>query len=300
MDFRILGPLEVRDGEVPLPLGAARERALLAALLLHRTERVSRERLVDLVWGESPPRTVDAVVHNCVSRLRRSLGSERLRREGAGYRIVVEEGELDSDRFEALFGGGQMALAEGAYGRAAALLGEALALFRGDPLEDVRFALFAQGEIRRFGELRVEALEGRIAAELALGREEGLVAELEGLVVAHPWRERFHAQLMLALYRGGRQAEALEAYQAARHALGDGLGLEPGGELQELERRILRQDPTLDLLETAAPTNLPVPASRLVGREQEISELHDLLGGGDVRLLTLVGPGRSRQDSACA
>jgi DNA-binding SARP family transcriptional activator len=158
---------------------------------------------------------VNAAVYNSVSTLRRCLGTERLVGDSGAYRLVVGEGELDSNRFETLLARGQAALAEGAPERAAALLGEALSIWRGDPLEDVRYEPFAQDESRRLGELRLVALEARIDADLTLGRHAELVAELERLVLAHPWRERVHAQLMLALYRCGRPAEALRAYQAA-------------------------------------------------------------------------------------
>ena len=292
MNFRVLGPLEVVDGDVPLPLGKGRERVLLLALLLHRNERLSRERLVDLIWGETPPRTVNASLHNAVSQLRRLLGPERLVGGDGAYRIVVGEGELDRDRFESLVADGQAALAEGNPERAAGLLSDALALWRGDPFEDVRYESFAQTEIRRLVELRLTALEARVEADLARGRHGTLVPELEGLVRAHPWRERLRVQLMLALYRCGRQADALEAYQAARAALADELGLEPAAELQELERRILVHDPTLELAETDAPAVPPIPPTPLIGRERELAGLRALLSEENgSRVLTLVGPG---------
>jgi predicted ATPase/DNA-binding SARP family transcriptional activator len=291
MDFRILGPLEVFDGAVRVPLGKPRERAVLAALLLHANEPLSRERVIDLVWGASPPRTADAAFYNCVSKLRQRLGADRLPGDGGAYRLVVGAGELDRDRVESLIAGGQAALDEGAPERAASMLGEALSMWRGDPFDDVRYEAFAQPEVNRLEELRVAALEARTEADLACGRHDLLVAELEGLVRTHPWRERFRAQLMLALYRCGRQADALDAYQDARKALGDELGLEPSAELQELERKILQQDPSLDRAEVGAPTDLPIPPTRLIGREQELDELHDLLQSEHARLLTLVGPG---------
>jgi predicted ATPase len=187
---------------------------------------------------------------------------------------------------------GQAAFADGALERADALFTEALALWHGDALEDVRYAQFAQTEIRRLEELRLSALEARIDAELALGRHAALVPELEAHAGTHPWRERFHGQLMLALYRCGRQQEALEAYQTARRALDEELGLEPGAELRELESKILQQDASLQPAGTAAPSSLPIPATRLIGRERELAALDELLGDeGAVRLLTLVGPG---------
>ena len=291
MDFRILGPLEVFDGDVRVRLGKPRERALLTALLLHANGPLSRERLVDLVWGESPPRTVNAAVYNSISQLRHSLGSERLVGDSGAYRLIVGEGELDRDRFESLIARGQAAFAEGAHERASALLSEALTLWRGDPFGDVRYEQFAQDEARRLEELHLLALETRIDADLELGRQEPVVVELEALVCEHPWRERFAGQLMLALYRCGRQADALAAYQSAWRALVDELGLEPSLELQALERKILKHDPALELVETAPPTSLPGPATGLIGRERELTELAGILGRGDVRLLTLVGPG---------
>src|SRR3954447_2773574 len=170
MVFRILGPLEVLDGEVRLPLGKPREKAVLAALLVHANEPLSRERLVDLVWGETPPKTADAALYNAVSQLRRALGPERLPGEGGGYRLVLGEGELDRDRFESLVKDGQAALAEGNSERAANLLSDALALWRGDALEGVRYEAFAQSEIRRLEELRLTALQARVEADLACGR----------------------------------------------------------------------------------------------------------------------------------
>jgi predicted ATPase/DNA-binding SARP family transcriptional activator len=290
MDFRILGPLEVVDRGRQLPLGKPRTRAVLAAFLLHANEPLTRERVVDLVWGGSPPRTADAAFYNCVSDLRRALGADRLSGEGGAYRLVVGKGELDRDRFEALVADGHAALTDGAAERAASLLEGALATWRGDPLDEVRYETFAQPEIRRLEELHLTALETRIDADLACGRHEALVAELEGLVQTHSGRERFHAQLMLALYRSGRQADALGHYREARRVLLDELGLEPGAELQDLERKILRQSPALELLETGAPTGLPIPPTSIIGRSDELVELEALLHGG-ARFVTLVGPG---------
>src|SRR5262245_59326644 len=241
MEFRILGPLQVLEGDVQLSLGKPRDRAGLAVLFLHANEPLSRERLVDLVWGETPPRTANAAAYNCVSKLRNALGAERLPGEGGAYTLVVTEGELDRDRFEALVVAGHSELADGSPERAAGLLAEALALWRGDPLEDVRYEPFAQIEIRRLEELRLTALEGRIEADLALGGHDAVVAELERLVRENPFRERLRGQLMLALYRCGRQAEALDAFREGRRLLSEQLGLQPSEELRELERRIDRK-----------------------------------------------------------
>jgi len=231
-------------------------------------------------------------MHNYVSRLRRALGADRLLGDGGAYRLVVAEGELDRDRFELLVADGRAAFGDGAPERAASLFAEALALWRGEPLEDVRYEPFAQTEIHRLEELRLSALEARVEADLACGRHEALVVELGALVRAHPWRERLHAQLMLSLYRCGRQAEALAAYQAARATLDDELGLEPARGLQELERKILRHDPGLELVETGAPAGVPLPPTRLIGRGREVEALRALFEERNApRLVTLAGPG---------
>jgi YVTN family beta-propeller protein len=233
MEFRILGSLEVvRDGRV-IHLGSGRQLALVAVLLMHANEAVSVDRLVDELWGESPPASAAKIVRNSVSLLRRQLG-DRLVTQPPGYLLRVEEGELDSERLE-------RALESGDLER----LTEALALWRGPPLSQLSFEPFAQHEIARREELRLTAIEARIDAELALGRHAGAIAELERLVRQHPLRERLTGQLMLALYRSGRQAEALETYQRARRALDDQLGIEPGPGLRELERQILNQDASL-------------------------------------------------------
>jgi YVTN family beta-propeller protein len=233
MDFRILGPLEVeRDGRV-LSLGSGRQLALVAALLLHRNEVVSVDRLVEELWDGSPPPTAAKVVRNNVSLLRKELG-DRLVTRPPGYLLRVEAGELDSERFEAAIRDGSPES-----------LSSALALWRGPPLAEFGYDSFAQAEIARLDELRLAATEARIDAELALGRHASLVPELERLVKEHPSRERLQGQLMLALYRSGRQAQALEAYQRARRALDEQLGIEPGPALRELERLILNQDESL-------------------------------------------------------
>jgi YVTN family beta-propeller protein len=246
MEFRILGPIEITEEDRPVVLGAAKQRALLAALLVHANEVVSSERLVDELWGERPPATAAKGLQVYVSQLRRLLGEGRLETRGHGYVLRVEPGALDAERFQALLDEGREALAAGEAERASERLGRALAQWRGAALADVAYEQFAQAEIARLEELRLIALEERIEADLTLGRHLALVAELEGLVRAEPLRERPRAQLMLALYRSGRQADALEAYQDARRELVDELGLEPSRPLQELERAILRQDDALD------------------------------------------------------
>ncbi len=246
VEFRILGPLEVRDGAGVTPLPRRRERALLAALLLRPGEVVSTDRLVEAVWGEEPPRTVVGSLQNAVSELRKALGADLVVTRAPGYVLVVDPETIDAVRFERAV---QRAAGLPASERAEALAG-ALALWRGPALADLADEAFARTEAARLDELRLAATEERLDADLELGRGADLVAEIDAHVAANPLRERLRGQLMLALYRSGRQADALEAYQDARRALVDGLGIDPSPALQELERRILRQDP--ELLATAA------------------------------------------------
>ena len=247
MDFLVLGPLEVRNGSEPIRLTGARQRGLLALLLLHRNEVLGSERLIDELWGESPPPTAAKALQNAVLQVRRALGEHAgaLRTEGGGYVLRVEPGELDADRFEQLHAEGRAASDAGDHAAAAKRLRDALALWRGPPFADLSYERFAQPEIARLEDERVAALEDRIEADLALGRHAALVPELEAAVARHPLRERLRAQLMTALYRAGRQAEALEVFHDARRALLDELGIEPGPELRERHEAILRQDPAL-------------------------------------------------------
>jgi YVTN family beta-propeller protein len=246
IEFRVLGSLEVVDQDGPVALGAPKQRALLAILLVHRGEAVSSDRLIDEIWGEQPPASAHKIVQGYVSNLRKALGDGLLVTERRGYVLRVEPGQLDVDRFETLVAQGRAALEQGDAMTAGAVLREALEVWRGPPLADFDYELFAQAEIARLEESRLAALEERIDADLALGEHAGLVGELEALVREHPLRERLRGQLMLALYRSGRQADALEAYRDARRELLDGLGLEPGRPLQEFERAILAHDPGLD------------------------------------------------------
>jgi YVTN family beta-propeller protein len=257
IEFRVLGSLEVVDRDGPLALGAPKQRALLAVLLLRRGEPVSSDRLIDEVWGDQPPATATKLVHGYVSSLRKVLGDGLLLTEGRGYVLRVLPGQLDVDRFEALVARGREALEGGDPLTAATVLRDGLAVWRGPALADFAYEPFAQPEIARLEESRLAALEDRIDADLASGQQARLVGELEGLVREHPLRERLRSQLMLALYRSGRQADALEAYQHARRELLDGLGLEPGRALQELERAILAHDPGLDLPARRTPTPSP-------------------------------------------
>jgi DNA-binding SARP family transcriptional activator/tetratricopeptide (TPR) repeat protein len=303
VEFRLLGPLEAVVDGASVTLGPPQQRALLALLLLNANEVVSRDRIVDELWGERPPVTATKLVQLYVSALRKVLepGRERgdvLLTRPPGYLLRVQEGGFDLERFERLVGDGRAALAAGAPEAAGQRLREALAIWRGPPLADLAFAPFAQAQIARLEELRLDALCDRIEADLALGRT-GVAGELEALIAAHPLRERLRGQLMLALYRSGRQAEALATYQAARGALVDELGIEPSRELRDLEQAILRQDPALERTQAAEPAPGP-ERSPLVGRERELAALVGALDdalAGSGRLTLLAGEpgiGKSR------
>ncbi|HEY1357506.1 MAG TPA: BTAD domain-containing putative transcriptional regulator [Thermoleophilaceae bacterium] len=246
MEFAILGPVEVRLDGSEVALGGPKQRALLAVLLLARNEVVSRDRLVDALWGERPPATAQRSLDSYVSRLRRVLGQDRLIRRAPGYVLRADPGELDLDRFEALVARAGEARATEDHEAAARVLSESLAIWRGPALADLLFEPFAGAESERLEQRRLDALEQRIDAQLAGGAGPELVAELEALVREHPFRERLVGQLMLALYRSGRQADALAAYQDARQRLARELGLEPASQLRDLEQRMLRHDPGLD------------------------------------------------------
>jgi DNA-binding SARP family transcriptional activator len=310
MDFRILGPLAVVDDDRAVALGGNKQRALLGLLLVHANETVSTDRLIDELWGERPPATAAKALQVQISRLRRALvggmsnGSEGtiVTREH-GYELTLDPERLDAYRFERLLAEGRSELAASRPGCAAAALEEALSLWRGSPLADLAYEPFAQREIARLEELRLAAVEALMEAKLTLGRHAEIVGELETLVAEHPYRERLHAQRMLALYRCDRQAEALQAYQDARGKLVDELGIEPGERLRQLELAILEQDPALALANTESAVTKPaaqVPAIAFVGRERELSELvaglEDACGGRG-RLFLLVGEpgiGKSR------
>jgi DNA-binding SARP family transcriptional activator len=248
MDFRILGPVEVIRGGSPLALGPAKHRALLALLLLHVNEVVSRDRLIEDLWGDLAPASAATSLHGYVSQLRKLLepgsreGHGRLVTRAPGYLLELDPEQIDLKRFERLARRGKAELAAGDAHAAAATLAEALSLWRSQPLAEFASAPFAIAESLRLQELHVSTLEDRIEADLALARHHHLVGELEQLTAEHPFRERLHAQLMLALYRSGRQAEALEVYQKTRRRLVDELGIEPGPQLQQLQQEILRHD----------------------------------------------------------
>ncbi len=248
-EFRILGPLEVLDETGPLLLGGRKQRAVLALLLLEPGRVVSTDRLVDALWGEHPPRTAPTSLQNFISQLRKTLGPEIVETKLPGYRVRVRPGELDLDRFRALVESARIAEPV----PRAAKLRHALALWRGPPLCDFTFEPFAQGHIAHLEELRLKTLEERLDADLESGSHADLIGELEALVEDHPLRERLRGQYMLALYRSGRQAEALETYQRGRRLLVDELGIEPSRELQHLHGAILRHETALQAPGAAAP-----------------------------------------------
>jgi YVTN family beta-propeller protein len=242
VEIRILGPVQVISDGAPVALGGPKQRAFFAVLVLHRDQALSIERLVDLLWGEVTPPTAAKTVHVFVSRLRKALGESAIVTSGSGYKLVVDPDSIDSWRFERLLEQGRALRAGGAAREAAGVLREALEQWRGAAVADLVHEPCLQTEIARLEEQRLAAIEERIDADLEVGRADELAAELQALVREHPLRERLWAQLMLALYRSGRQADALATYQHARATFADELGLEPGRALQELERAILTQD----------------------------------------------------------
>jgi DNA-binding SARP family transcriptional activator len=244
MEFRLLGPLELEGDHGVVPLGSGKQRALLAVLLLHANEQVSRERLIDALWGETPPASAAHSVDVYVSRLRKAFheagANGVLATRGRGYLLQVDGEHYDAGRFEQLLDEARAADSE----HAAKLLRDALALWRGPPLVDVELEGSASRSVDRLEELRLVALEERIEADLALGRHATMVGELQSLIDAHPFRESLRAQYIRALYGAGRQAEALEAYRDAHRTLAE-LGLEPSPELKALQRQLLTHDPSL-------------------------------------------------------
>ena len=291
--FRLLGPFEAsREGE-PLALGAAKQRALLARLLLNANEVVPRDRLIDDLWGEAAAKNAAHTIQVYVSSLRKALGRDVIATRAPGYLVSVDEGGLDLLRFEALQTSGREAVARGQALAAERALTEALSLFRGPPLADFAYERWAEHEVARLETARLSCHEELIEARLSLGRHAELVGELETLVKANPLRERLRGQLMLALYRQGRQAEALECYQQTRALLDDELGIEPTSDLKDIHRRILNQDPSLvpEPQPKRVQSTLPSPATSFLGRDRELAEIEALLSHADVRLLTLTGPG---------
>jgi predicted ATPase/DNA-binding SARP family transcriptional activator len=301
LEFGLLGPLLVNGRQGPIVLRAPKQRALLAVLLLaYREDAVSPGRLVDELWGTNPPPTAAKAVQVHLSKLRSALGpGQPIVTRPSGYGVEIEPEQLDLARFEALSERARAAHRDGDPDAAGGLWREALALFRGPPLADVPLRGLAAAEAGRLAELQLTAVEERIAIDLELGDHTAVAGELQALVAEHPYRERLHAQLMLALYRSGRQADALEAFRHARRTLVEDLGLEPGRELQQLESAVLAQDPALDLLlserpaprRPAAAPPLPAPADPLIGRDSDLDTAAALLSDPDVRLITLTGPG---------
>lgn len=310
MEFKLLGTIEVRDGQSLRGLGGPKQRALLAFLLLHPNAVVSRDRLIDALWGGSAGPGAGHRLESNVSRLRKALEPDgRLVSSHGGYAIEVDPMLIDTYRFEHLVEEGRRAAAAGMTSEAAQLFRKAVSLWRGDALADVAYEPFARPEIERLEELRLVALEQRIEADLALGDSGTLVGELEGLVRKHPYRERLHGQLMLALYRAGRHADALASYRELCAVLREELGLQPSTSLRELERAILNQDPALSAPSAQAATtqHLPVPATPFLGRARELAEVTALVWGSGGRLVTLTGAGGSgktrlalRAAQACA
>jgi DNA-binding SARP family transcriptional activator len=291
VNFGILGALEVwREGR-SLPIEGAKERALLALLLLHAGEPLSVDRLIDALWGDSPPATARKSLQVRVAALRRTIRGDVLLTRGDAYLVQLEPNQLDLRRFEQLLAEGSEALATGDPSAADMKLHEALALWRGPALADFTYDSFAQAAIARLEELRLHALELQIEAQLELGLQARAIVELEQLVAAHPFRERLRAQLMLALYREGRQVDALDTYRRTRGEFVTELGIEPGPTLKQLEQAILRQDPALDL-SVAAPDRSILVAPQDVQHLPELVELAEPLAKRpkrEVILARLVG-----------
>ncbi len=268
VEYGILGPVELTDGERLLRVGGPRQVALLALLLLHANRAVSSDQLIDALWDQQSPAVALKSLYVAVSRLRRTLGvggagmEPILRKVPGGYLLAVKAGELDAELFQTRLEDGRRALQSGDAQRARGVLRDALALWRGPALAEVAYQEFAQPEIRRLEELRLVALEAWVDAELQLGEHAAVIAELESLVVNHPARERLAAQLMLALYRCGRQADALDIYTRTRAYLSGELGLEPGPALRSLQTEILAQSPDL---QSDRPRLASSAAERVVG-----------------------------------
>ncbi len=254
MQVRILGPFQLEDGGRQITVGGVRQRAVLAGLVLNANEVIPSEQLLVELWGEDAPLSAANALQAAISRLRRLLASGRLTTTARGYMLRLFPAELDAAQFEQLIFEGRDALAAGVAAEAVQLLDQAMTLWRGPPLTDFRYEPFAQAEIARLEELRLACLEERNEANLALGSAGALTAELGRMVADHPLRERLRGQLMLALYRSGRQADALEAYSEFRSALMDELGLEPSSALRELQAAILRHDPVLAPGSAIGPT----------------------------------------------
>jgi predicted ATPase/DNA-binding SARP family transcriptional activator len=293
----VLGPLEIRDDGHVVDVSGAKQRAVVALLATSAGRVVSADRLVEELWGDDAPVDAANALQHHISRLRRVLGPDHLFARPPGYVLELDENAVDAIAFERLTAEGRAALRAAEHHRAAETLREALSLWQGDPLAEFADHRWSVAEAARLERLHEDALEDRVEADLALGRHADLVPELEAFVEEHPFRERAWGHLMLALYRAGRQADALDAYRRARDALADAHGLDPSPELQALEARILAQDPTLSspVPSGAEPPsertrgNLPAPLTTFVGRQDELVELGHVLEGS--RLVSLTGPG---------
>ena len=291
MEFRLLGPLEALRADSPVRIAAGKQRALLAVLLLNANHTVSREQLIDLLWGDDAPDSAQKMVQIQVSQLRKALPEQRLHTRGSGYLLEVREDELDLVRFERAVADARRALGEHAPDFASDRLGHALALWRGPALAEFAEP-FARHEGARLAELRLAAIELQIECELALGRERDVVGELGTLVGLHPLRERLRAQHMLALYRSGRHAEALASYQTFRRSLGEELGIEPSASLRDLERKMLRQDPSLDAADGSPAVGgvaTPDVGDVKYARSGDIRIAYQIVGAGPVDLVLVHG-----------
>jgi DNA-binding SARP family transcriptional activator len=269
IEFLVLGPFEVWADACPVRLNGRKQRALLAVLALRARQIVSKDILIAELWGETPPRTARNALHNYVSLVRRAIGSGILQTRDQSYLLAIEPDQVDLLRFEQLVREGHAA---NSIHERAMKLREAVALCRGPALSDLAYEPFVLREAPRLEELQLKARQALIEAELELGHAADLVPDLEALVAAYPFREHFHAQLMLALYRSGRQVEALAVYRRARTALLDQLGVEPGPELRRLEQAILRQSQELD-----APVQSDRRASAHRGRRGRQKRLAELV-----------------------
>lgn len=306
MSFGLLGPLIVREGGAAIPVPPGKQRAVLATLLLNPGRVVLLDELTDALWGTGPPPSARAAAQNHVMRLRKSLGMigrTRISTEPGGYLISVGTGELDLSRFELLLADARTAAQDGEWDRSAVQASAALALWRGEPLADTSSETLVLREVPRLTELRLQAVEARIEAELRLGRHAALIAELRQLTGLHPMREHLHASLMLALYRDGRQGDALAVYRQARNTLITELGTEPGPRLRELQERILHADPALATTGSDRPTappalttprQLPGPVRHFTGRTAELNRLTELIddpeaGGPGAVIISAIG-----------
>lgn len=307
MELRVLGPVEAVDDRGSLALGGTRPRTLIAALALADAP-VSADRLIHEVWRDAAPPSATSTLHSYVSRLRRVLGRDRLAAQVAGYQLTLDRDELDVGRFDRALAAARSARDAGRRDEAIAAYDAALGLWRGEVAEGLDPGAIIRGAAARLQEQRLLATEERVEVMLSAGRHHEVVGDLEAMVGLHPHRERLHAQRLVALYRAGRQADALEAYRQARDLLVASLGIEPGPQLRELHQRVLDQDPSLGVHAATVPTatvvvddaqvtasgrpvgNLPAPLSTFVGRVAARRDIAARLAG-DVRLITLVGAG---------